>query len=77
VPLLTALLLLPFPSTPQEPCYVASAWYPSRLCGLTDDQAVCLRGWGAYPTEDECCMPGEAHSEGCGAVLEGDDAAAA
>ncbi|KAI3429365.1 hypothetical protein D9Q98_005460 [Chlorella vulgaris] len=58
-----------------EPCYVATSWFPSRLCGLTEDQAVCLRGWGAYPTEDECCVPGEAHSEGCGAVLEADDAA--
>ncbi|KAL4447562.1 hypothetical protein ABPG75_004781 [Micractinium tetrahymenae] len=54
--------------TKSEPCWVATAWYPARACGQVKDDAVCQRGWGAFATEDDCCQPGAAHSEGCGPV---------
>ena len=56
--------------TKSEPCWVATAWYPARACGQVKDDAVCLRGWGAFATEDDCCAPGAAHSDGCGLVAE-------
>ena len=49
-----------------QPCWVASAFHPERQCGEVQDDAVCLRGWGAFGSEEECCMPGNGHSQGCG-----------
>jgi hypothetical protein len=66
--LLSRALLPHHPSLEQEPCWVANAWYPSRTCGLTEDQSVCQRGWGAFASEEACCIEGAAFSDGCGVV---------
>lgn len=47
-----------------EPCFIASAFWPARQCGLTEDQSICQRGWGAFDTEQECCAEGGAFSDG-------------
>ena len=52
-----------------EPCWVASAFWPARACGLTDDQGLCQRGWGAFTSEGACCAAGAAFSDGCGPVV--------
>ena len=54
--------------TKAQPCWVASQYFPQRTCGLVQDDSICLRGWGAIETQEECCLPGAAHSEGCGSV---------
>ncbi len=63
--------------TKPEPCWVASTFWPARTCGLTDDQSICQRGWGAFPTEQDCCLPGGGFSDGCSAAVEGSDPATA
>jgi hypothetical protein len=56
-------------------CFYSNGFFP-RTCGSTTSRDICLRGWGVYKTENECCAPGNAHGQGCGGegpVVSSDD----
>lgn len=48
-----------------EPCFVPTEWHPTKACGFTTDESVCLRGWGTFKTEEDCCKPGNGFDTGC------------
>jgi hypothetical protein len=50
----------------EEPCFVATDFYPQQACGLSTDQKICQRGWGTFKSMEECCEPGNAFGTGCG-----------
>lgn len=54
-------------AAPQTPCYVVDSYYPSRRCRLEKGAGVCNRGWGTWPSDEVCCLPGAAFAEGCSA----------
>jgi hypothetical protein len=52
-------------------CWVPGIWSPERSCTITNDNDVCLRGWGAFGNEEECCYPGKGFSNGCTVLADG------
>ncbi|GIL53522.1 hypothetical protein Vafri_9093 [Volvox africanus] len=50
---------------PPTPCYLVGSYWPLRTCVVSNDIAVCNRGWGVYSSEEICCTPNVAFTEGC------------
>jgi hypothetical protein len=50
---------------PPLPCHVIDSYFPRRTCREDSDPTVCYRGWGVYRTNEICCEPGVAFTDGC------------
>jgi hypothetical protein len=47
-------------------CWVSGSRYPTTSCAVTIDPEICTLTHSNWATEDECCKPGNAFTQGCG-----------
>jgi hypothetical protein len=46
-------------------CWIPVGYFPDRSCAATNNLTRCSYNWGQYRTQEECCAPGRAFTDGC------------
>ncbi|PNW81235.1 hypothetical protein CHLRE_07g347650v5 [Chlamydomonas reinhardtii] len=48
-----------------SPCFTVADYWPYKTCRAECAPEICSRGWGAWPSREQCCAEGAAFPDGC------------